>query len=376
VKIIHQNGQSLLQLINDILDLSRIEAERMTVEKTDCHPRQLVDDVLASMRLRAAEKQLSLTAQYDPPLPNTISSDPIRLRQILVNLVGNAIKFTEKGGVKIRVWATMHTSPPYIHFAVTDSGIGVSADALSRIFQPFTQADDSLNRRYGGTGLGLAICRRLAEMLGGTIEVNSTPGRGSTFTLSMVAELLDDSWRTEELSAVCPSSAAADIERPAFQGRVLVADDVPFNRQLICLLLEKTGLVVEQAHDGRMACEMVERFRAEGRPFDMVFMDVQMPVMDGYEATQCMHHRGYSGPIVALTAHATDADRQRCLKAGCDDYLPKPVDRHNLYAILKQHLPPFIAARAATGPPNSDGRPEQHDGFDGNRGDCSRVIGW
>ena len=339
LEIIRQNGQSLLQLINDILDLSRIEAEKMTVERTASHPRQLVDGVMASMRLRAAEKGLSLTAEFDPILPSTIHTDPTRLRQILVNLVGNAIKFTERGGVKIRVWTTTHVGSPLIHFAVTDSGIGVSNEALSRIFQPFTQADDSLCRRYGGSGLGLTICRRLAEMLGGTIVVDSKIGEGSTFTFSMAAEPLDASWAAKEPETAAPSPPAV-VERPALQGRVLVADDVQFNRQLICLLLEKAGVEVEQAQDGLTACQMVRQSQGEGRPFDVVFMDVQMPVMDGYEATRCIHQEGYSGVIIALTAHAMDADRQKCLEAGCDGYLAKPVDSHELYAVLKRHLRP------------------------------------
>jgi PAS domain S-box-containing protein len=333
---IHRNGKALLELINGILDLSRIEADKLTLEKKPCALRQILDDVLLMMRPPAAEKGLRLEADYAAEVPETIHTDGPRLRQILTNLVGNAVKFTACGGVQIDVRGVPGTGR--IQFAVRDTGIGIPPDKIPELFQPFTQVDGSATRRYGGAGLGLAISRRLAEALGGDITVSSRLGAGTTFVLSIDAGLCV----AAPTAAVTPwaneprPSRAKD--RPRFQGRVLLAEDVPGLQMMISRLLGRLNLQVEIADDGQMACAMVEKSQAEGTPFDLILMDIQMPVMNGLQATQWLRDHEWKGPIVALTAHAMVGDRERYLNAGCDDYLSKPIQNEQLHEVLGRYL--------------------------------------
>jgi len=347
VQIISRNGKHLLELVNDILDLSKIEAGKMHVERVPCSPVQLVEEVVSLMRVPAAEKGLSLDTRYEFPLPETILSDPVRVRQILVNLVGNAVKFCPHGGVEIAVRFSPGAPPrrvfdaagrASIAFDVKDTGIGMTPEQIGRLFQPFAQADCSTTRQYGGTGLGLAISRRLAEMLGGDIHVVSTPGQGSTFTVTLEAEPADPGRMLHDLA-----EAAVRVSRPAtdaalapveLHGRILLAEDGPDNQRLISTILRTAGAEVEVAPNGRAAVEKVASALSEGRPYDAVLMDMQMPEMDGYEATALLRRQGYTGPIMALTAHAMAKDRQKCLDAGCDDYAAKPVDRVGLLHAL------------------------------------------
>jgi signal transduction histidine kinase/ActR/RegA family two-component response regulator len=344
---IHRNGKALLELINGILDLSRIEADKLTLEKNPCALRQILDDVLLMMRPPAAEKGLRLEADYAAEVPETIHTDGPRLRQILTNLVGNAVKFTACGGVQIDVRGVPGTGR--IQFAVRETGIGIPPDKIPELFQPFTQVDGSATRRYGGAGLGLAISRRLAEALGGDITVSSRLGAGTTFVLSIDAGLCV----AAPTAAVTPwaneprPSRAKD--RPRFQGRVLLAEDVPGLQMMISRLLGRLNLQVEIADDGQMACAMVEKSRAEGTPFDLILMDIQMPVMNGLQATQWLREHQWKGPIVALTAHAMVGDRERYLNAGCDDYLSKPIQNEQLHEVLGRYLV-RCAAPVAGGP--------------------------
>ena len=340
-KVICRNGQLLLELLNSVLDLSKIEAGGMVVEQTDCSLCELVDDVVWSMRPRAAEKGLNLQVDYAYPLQKTVQTDPTRLRQILLNLVDNAIKFTEQGCVRITVRSTQGSrGEPRMQFAVADTGIGMTGEQKNRIFQPFVQADSSTTRRFGGTGLGLTISKRMAELLGGGIEVESELGKGSTFTVTV-----DPGPLAGVPVLTAPPRASADQRKPAtvcpvqkLQGRVLLAEDGPDNRRLIRFILEKAGLQVDLAENGRIACEKTHAAESQGKPYDLIVMDMQMPELDGYEATRRLRQDGCCRPIIALTAHAMAGDRERCLEAGCDDYAAKPINRAELLTLIAGYL--------------------------------------
>ncbi len=357
VQTIRRNGVVLMQLIGDVLDLSKVEAGRMEIEKTDCSLRQIIEDVVLLTQVRAAEKGLDLRVDFEYPLPRTLRTDPVRLRQILTNLVGNAVKFTDSGDVRITVRCSpqMHAAPR-IQFAVADTGIGMSPQQVSRLFQPFTQADTSTARRFGGTGLGLTISKRLAELLGGEIRVQTERGAGSTFTLTIDPGSLDGVpmlTTPDEADAKTPEPAKADHLR-TLCGRVLLAEDVRDIRQWVRFALQTTGLEVDLAEDGHAACRKVSAAVADERPYDLILMDIQMPGLDGYEATRRIRRDGFRGPIVALTAHATAAEREKCLRAGCDDHVPKPVDQGELLATVARHLGQSAAVVEvpAVGPPH------------------------
>ncbi len=338
---IQRNAEGLLAIINDILDLAKIEADQFQLEQMDWPPRQVVEDVETSMRGQANEKHLSLEVKYVDPIPSAIRTDPVRLRQILVNLVGNAIKFTNSGGVRVTVrWIPGKGARSQMQFEVADSGIGISAEGIQGLFEPFTQADMSATRRFGGTGLGLSISQRLAEMLGGQIEVESEPGKGSTFTLTIDAGPAEKAGMPE---ASPPASRAAEERtvakaREALHGRVLLAEDVSEMTNLIRLTLKKTGLGLDLAENGLVAHEKAMASKAAGKPYDLILMDIRMPVMDGYEATRRLREDGWEGPIVALTAHSMRGDREKCLEAGCNDYLSKPVSQAKFFGVLERYL--------------------------------------
>ncbi|MFZ5832106.1 MAG: ATP-binding protein, partial [Planctomycetota bacterium] len=342
--IIRENGKVLLQLLNDVLDLSRIEARGIAIEPVPCNPRQVVEEVLALLRLRAEEKRLVLEANYQSPLPSTILTDAVRLRQVLVNLIGNGIKFTERGHVHVKVACSgRHSKSPFIHFTVSDTGIGIPPDVLSRLFQPFVQADDSFSRRYGGSGLGLAISKRLADALGGTLEVISCQGEGSTFTLSvpiLAARQLEESLEPAEQLEL----GGRGGERAT---RVLLAEDVEAIRKFLCLVLRAGDVEVDEAVDGIAACKMAMSSLREQRPYDVILMDVQMPELDGLAATQRLRAQGWRWPIIALTAHAMEGDQERCLQAGCDSFLSKPVEREALLSAIAHWTE--VARSASTG---------------------------
>lgn len=279
LSLVHRSGKTLLQLINDILDLSKIEAGRVQTERIRCSSTDLVEEAVALMRLRAEEKNLTLEVDYRHPLPAAIQTDPARLRQILVNLLGNAIKFTERGSVRMAVYFTFQP-PARMHFAVSDTGIGIRREDQSKLFEPFSQVDPSLTRRHGGTGLGLAISRRLVEMLGGGISVQSEPGKGSTFTVTIDPGPLDDVKIVEARPAVRPAAHASSLS-PTLQGRVLLVEDMIDNQVLLKLVLKTAGLTVDVANNGRTALTMAAKSEAEGRPYDLILMDIRMPEMDG-----------------------------------------------------------------------------------------------
>ena len=311
--IIQHNGDALLALINDVLDLSRIEAGQVTSELRLFSPQELLDEVVDSLQLRALEKGLALELTSSTPLPATVSGDVFRLRQILMNLAGNAVKFTEHGHVK--VLASWDTAAQSLKVQVQDTGIGISESQLRSIFQPFSQADASHSRRYTGTGLGLSIARELARAQGGDITVFSQEGRGSRFEL--VLPLVVASAMPARGDCRVPG---ANVEG-ALRGRVLLAEDNPVNRLFVHKVLENAGLQVVEAENGKEAC----REYADNPDFDLIVLDMQMPEMDGYEAVAELRDRGFDGPVLALTANVLALDRQRCLDAGCDEFLGKPV---------------------------------------------------
>ncbi len=347
---LRRNGDHLLQIINDILDLSKIEAGKLRIERIPCRPRELMDDVAQLVQERAREKGLAFDVCCDAAVPEVICTDPTRLRQILLNLVGNAVKFTERGAVRLLarqrppappdVRTPPATSPArLIEFEVVDSGIGIHPERIGQLFRPFTQADESMTRRFGGTGLGLAISLHLARALGGDIRVQSTPGRGSTFVLTVdpgeiTADLAERFIEPPQSQAASPSA-----EKPGEQGllerRVLVAEDGPDNQRLIWALLRKAGAEVALVQDGRSAVDSALTALEAGCPFDVILMDMQMPILDGYSAVAQLRSRGYDRPIIALTAHAMSGDRERCLAVGCDAYTTKPIDRSRLIQLIR-----------------------------------------
>jgi PAS domain S-box-containing protein len=338
---VRRNAEHLLSLINDILDLSKIEAGRMQVESIPCSPSQTVADVASLIGDRAHAKGLNLSLDCSTPIPETIQSDPVRLRQILINLVGNAVKFTERGGIQIRVGLEDPAARfPQLWFEVADSGIGMDDDLVSRLFDPFTQADSSTTRRFGGTGLGLAISKRLAHMLGGDVVVRSAPGQGSTFRLTVgTGPLAGVALVQSPFQAIASNGEReADAEDVELQGRVLLAEDGPDNQRLIRLLLQRSGLEVDVAENGNVAYEMAARSAENDEPYDVILMDMQMPDLDGYSATSLLRNSGYDAPIIALTAHAMAGDREKCIRAGCDDFASKPIDRAELLGLVRRYL--------------------------------------
>jgi PAS domain S-box-containing protein len=331
--IIRRNGKHLLSLINDLLDLSKIEAGEMTMVIRPCHLATVVADVASIMRVRADERGISLTIEYTTAIPEVVLTDSDRLRQALVNLVGNAVKFTEEGSVRIVVTLvpSWRDGQSAVRFEVIDSGIGMDRDAMDRLFEPFVQADASTSRKYGGTGLGLAITRRVAELLGGDVTVESAPGAGSSFTLIIPAGDLKGVAMLEDPAEAVHSYEDSDAEAvpaggdPLVGVRVLLAEDGADNQLLISTVLRKAGAEVAIADNGRLAVE-----KALSEPFDVILMDIQMPEMNGYEATRALRVQGYTDPVLALTAHAMDADRERCLAAGCNEHLTKPINRQKM----------------------------------------------
>jgi PAS domain S-box-containing protein len=338
VDVIRRNGKHLLALINDILDLSKIESGKATVVNGQCDLVGMIAEVASTMRVRALERGTALTAEYPTRLPKAVMTDCARLRQILVNLVGNAVKFSEKGTVRIRTsfvqdWRGHEAA---VRFEIIDTGIGISEENMSRLFQPFVQVDSSAAREYGGTGLGLAITSRIVELLGGDISATSEIGVGSIFTVTIPVRNLEGIEMLER-----PGEAIHRPEATAAKGvsgavpldgiLVLVAEDGPDNQRLIRTLLSKAGAEVIIVEDGIAAVQA-----AKDGCFDVILMDLQMPRMDGYEATRALRASGYSRPILALTAHAMLADREKCLAAGCNDHLTKPINVEALLGKVSQ----------------------------------------
>jgi signal transduction histidine kinase/CheY-like chemotaxis protein/HPt (histidine-containing phosphotransfer) domain-containing protein len=333
---IRRSGKHLLALLDDVLDLARFESGELAIERRPCAPARLLGDVVAMLRGRAAAKGLSLDLTLSTPLPARVSTDPIRLRQILINLVGNAIKFTPQGAVSVEARFDRVGDQGTLTVSVIDSGIGMTGAQLARVFDPFVQADASTTRVFGGTGLGLSIARRLARGLGGDVTARSEPGRGSVFTVHVATGLASAAEPDAPQEEAAPSAPAS--EPAALAGSVLVVEDVPINRRLFDRILRGSGVSVALASDGQEALSVVEAEGQEGRSFDLILMDMQMPVLDGYQATARLRAQGHRMPIVALTAHSLSGDMEKCLRAGCTAYLPKPVTAGSLLGMVARFL--------------------------------------
>jgi signal transduction histidine kinase len=350
---IRRNGDHLLSIINDILDLSKIEAGKMTVERIPLSTSRLLQDVTSLVRVRAKEKGLLLELQAETEIVASLNSDPIRLKQILLNLVSNAIKFTESGRVMIQTGLIdPGDRTTRVYFKVTDSGVGMSPEQLDRLFEAFHQADTSVTRKFGGTGLGLCISKSLAAMLGAQISVTSELGRGSTFTLSLPVEV---SASTPMITADQMNNAVThsrhtlvrqtnSADAPPLEGlRVILAEDGPDNQRLISFHLRKAGAIVRIADNGSLALAMLTDDATPDGPLadppaaDIVITDMQMPVMDGYTFAAALRAKGWKRPIIALTAHAMSGDEQKCIAAGCNAYGSKPIDRNKLICLCLEH---------------------------------------
>jgi len=330
---IQRAGKHLLDVINGILDLSKIEAERLDMEHMAVPLAPLIDEVAALARLQASGKGLGFHVEHIFPIPRSIHTDPLRVRQILLNLIGNATKFTDKGSVTV---STRYAADDgQVVISVSDTGIGISDTQIERLFQPFGQADASISRRFGGTGLGLVLSKKLAELLGGTLTAQSTPGVGSCFSLTLPTGAV------ETLLLEAPESeprrpAATHLDKPpaAVTGEILLAEDNIDNQRLIGRHVQRLGATLHVVDNGQLAVEA-----ALARRPPLVLMDMQMPVMDGLSAVQVLRAQGYRGPIVALTANATRDDMQACLAAGCDAFLTKPVERGSFDEVVRRFLP-------------------------------------
>ncbi len=347
VRTIQRSGDHLLSIINDILDLSKIEADKIDMEHVPCSPLQLLADVESLMLVKAVAKGIQLSIEYETEIPESICSDPTRLRQMLVNLVGNAIKFTHEGSVRIAVRLVLDAQAR-MEFDVSDTGTGMTQQQIAKLFRPFTQADSSMTRNYGGTGLGLTISKRIANLLGGDLYIlESTPGQGSTFRLTLPLNSVEGLKMIRvERGATSASIALSNGNQASRQPtslehcRILLAEDGADNQRLIAFVLRKVGGEVLVVDNGRAAVDAAWEAHEAQRPFDVVLMDMQMPIMDGYEAAALLRALGYPGKIIALTAHAMAGDRQKCQAAGCDDYATKPIDRAGLLAQIAHHARP------------------------------------
>ena len=333
VSTIIKSGNHLLNVINQILDLSKIEAGKLIIEQLWCSPKEICDEIISTMLVNANDKGIGLQFNLDKDIPIEIKTDALRLKQILINLIGNAIKFTEQGSVTLKLEREKKADHSELVMTVSDTGIGISDEKLKAIFEPFTQADGSLTRRFGGTGLGLTVSKRLAEQLGGDIIASSQQGKGSQFCLILPFDC--------ERRRADPISVAPKIEVPEHKTanlrlnyRILLAEDEKVNQHFVSAMLRKAGATVDVVDDGLAAySKVIEQFNA-GSPYDVVLMDMQMPELDGYQATRKLRDNGYDKPIIALTAHAMEGDRKKCTDSGCSDYTTKPIRKPVLFDLI------------------------------------------
>ncbi|MGZ3723650.1 MAG: ATP-binding protein, partial [Bdellovibrionales bacterium] len=327
--VIRRNTQQLTGLVGEVLDISKIEAEKIEIESIEFSLPELLDDVRTTAEFKASEKGIQLLFE-NSGIPDWIRSDPTRLRQVLVNLIGNAIKFTVQGHVKVRVSYTLSSQ---FQVEVRDTGIGISEENQNSVFEPFIQADTSTRRRFGGTGLGLTISKRLAQALGGDVYLKeSIPGKGSTFCFFMDCERVESPDLTSSEAGGVHGSYGNKAGNHELAGlRILLVEDSLDNQDLICSLLVREGAIVEVADTGSSGVK-----KALSKYYNVVLMDIQMPGLDGHQAVAHLRAQGYNRPIAALTAHVLSSERQKSLREGFDDYLTKPIDRGRLIRSLKR----------------------------------------
>jgi signal transduction histidine kinase/HPt (histidine-containing phosphotransfer) domain-containing protein len=337
LEIIHSSGKHLLELINDILDLSKVESGRLEIERIRLNPYLVIQEVVQVLGGKASEKGIGLELHIQNEVPETINGDPGRIRQIVTNLVGNAVKFTDHGGVTVTAYAErLDGDTLRFHIDIADTGIGMTPEAATRIFEDFVQADVSVTRKFGGTGLGLSISRKFAQALGGNITVESQPGAGSIFRVTL------DAGSATEVPWVTPEQALALLENPLMPERtdwvfpaahILVVDDGRENREFVRVALEEYGLTIDEAENGRLALEM-----ATATAYDLILMDVQMPEMDGLTASKVLRENGLKTPIIALSANVMKGFEQELFDAGYSDYLTKPIDLDRFVSKLAEML--------------------------------------
>jgi len=341
LRAIRRSGEHLLHIINNVLDLSKIEAGKFEFHPAPCSLRNTVEDVVALLQTMAEDRKIEVKAEFKGPVPNQVKTDPTRLRQILINLAGNAVKFTENGRVRIILDATGPANDRHqqLQFDVVDTGIGMTAQQAARIFKAFEQGGATKAARFGGTGLGLTISRHLAELMGGEITFETKPDVGTTFRFRLDVEVLD---QTDDHDATANRQASDRQSRgtslpgtDSMPYRILLAEDSPDNQQLIAFVLSRAGADVTVVANGR---EAVDAASASTAAFDLILMDMQMPIMDGYEATRWLRHAGCTIPIIALTAHAMDDDREKCIEAGCTDFAAKPIHWAALVETMQRHV--------------------------------------
>jgi signal transduction histidine kinase/CheY-like chemotaxis protein len=335
---------SLLALLNDILDLSKIEAGKMLFERTPMDAASVIEDCVKAFLAKAAQKGIQLRFERPATGPVRVFGDPLRLRQIVTNLISNGVKFTDRGWVDVRMACTPagpDSGRVDVRVEVRDTGSGIPADKLPHIFDKFTQADSSITRKYGGTGLGLAISRQLAELQGGMIHAESEWGRGSAFTLVIPMDVASPP--ENELASAAP---AEETDHESSQARVLLVEDNLVNQKVVIAVLRKKGYHIDIANDGKQALALLE---AASHPYNVVLMDVQMPVMDGMEATRTLRRdrRWEKLPVIAMTAHAMNGDKEKCLEAGMNAYIAKPVQPAHLISMIEKHLPPVMPKAVA-----------------------------
>jgi len=338
-----RSGKHLLSLISDVLDFSKMDAGKFEVELMRASPFAIVEGVCDIMRGQAQQKGLELNVDYLSALPAIVQTDPTKVRQALLNLVGNAIKFTESGSVCVTVSTIPclgHAEDLRLCFEVTDTGVGIDSEVIDHLFSPFVQADNSTVRKFGGTGLGLSICKQIAQRLGGDVWVTSVLGRGSCFCFTVQAGKIPCA---EDISLEDWKASAA-ISKPQLaqqraKGRVslLLVEDDPVNRKILKRMLRSTGALIDEAHDGQAAVEMALARTGKSQGYDVILMDMQMPVLDGLAATRKLREQGYGGSIVALTANSTQDARAQCAAAGCDDFVTKPISRERLTQLVNTH---------------------------------------
>jgi len=333
---IQENAEWLLKIINDILDISKIESGKIELEAIPFELSDIFEQCQSAIMQKAAEKGILYDCYDEPYGGKKLLGDPVRLRQVLTNLLANAVKFTNVGTVKLFASiANKSNDCVTINFAVSDSGIGMTQEQIAKIFEPFVQADDSVTRKFGGTGLGLAIAKDIIELMGGTLTVESTMGAGSKFSFMLTFALIDDSAELASHKIV-----ENKLEKPNFKGEVLVCEDTSMNQLVICNHLARVGLKTVVAHNGKEGIDIVaEHIRKGEKPFDLIFMDIYMPVMDGLEAASKILEMGVKTPIVALTANMMSSDLEHYRTSGMSDYLGKPFTAQELWRCLLKFIP-------------------------------------
>ncbi|MBI5363202.1 MAG: response regulator [Planctomycetes bacterium] len=351
---IQRQGEALLHVVSDLVDLSALEAGRLTAARAPVEPFEVAERVARAFAGRAREKGLELTVVCSSPIPAVIESDGERIQQLLAHLVDNAIKFTSAGSVRIELELDpMRLEDPMLTVRVVDTGAGMTAEQQGQLFEAFTPPDASTLRERGGAGIGLVLARGLAGLLGGDLTLESMPGKGTTATVTLRTGDLSAAELVQHPRAPMPSVVEAPKTVEGSTGaltgtRILLVEDVMSTQKLFAAFLESAGAEVVLAENGREALDLVQESEQATRPFDLVLMDIQMPVMDGHAATRELRARGWKRPIVAITAHAMTGDRERCLAAGCDDYASKPLGRKAFVELCAQHARPNRTAPADT----------------------------